>query len=319
MDLIRDTTTDTVMRDRNHPSIILWSAGNEIHDTPKPDVAHAHPQRTLVAGLPRQRLPPRPVSPGALPVPTPATTTTYGLADLLDVVGQNYREQEILAAHAQKPSRKIIGTENTHDRNQWVAMRDHPEYSGQFLWAGIDYLGEAGRWPTIGSGSGLLLSNAITRPRALERQSWWSTTPMVAIMRRVSGRRATLRSIPAYANATSTDLIRTTRTASRATASNTAGTSSASSRNDSHILSAAKDPVFEFSRTKSDTSRRIDQFDLSRVRFSQPLLADWSPRDTPTYTEDVEVYTNAQEVELFLNGKSPVHAETPRRRQPHHL
>ena len=70
-----------------------------------------------------------------------------GLADLLDVVGQNYREQEILKAHADKPTRKIIGTENTHDRNQWVAMRDHPEYSGQFLWSGIDYLGEAGRWP----------------------------------------------------------------------------------------------------------------------------------------------------------------------------
>jgi len=56
-----------------------------------------------------------------------------GLADMLDVVGQNYREDEILAAHAQKPSRAILGTENHHDRAAWLALRDHAPYSGQFL------------------------------------------------------------------------------------------------------------------------------------------------------------------------------------------
>jgi beta-galactosidase len=40
------------------------------------------------------------------------------------------------------------------------------------------------------------------------------------------------------------------------------------------------------------------------VRFSQPLLADWTPKDLAPHTENVEVYTNAQEVELFLNGNS---------------
>jgi beta-galactosidase len=40
------------------------------------------------------------------------------------------------------------------------------------------------------------------------------------------------------------------------------------------------------------------------VRFSQPLLADWTPKDLGPHTENVEVYTNAEEVELFLNGKS---------------
>ena len=70
-----------------------------------------------------------------------------GLADLLDVIGQNYRENEILAAHEQKPSRKIIGTENQHDRAAWLALRDNPPYAGQFLWSGIDYLGESRRWP----------------------------------------------------------------------------------------------------------------------------------------------------------------------------
>jgi beta-galactosidase len=40
------------------------------------------------------------------------------------------------------------------------------------------------------------------------------------------------------------------------------------------------------------------------VRFSEPLLADWTPKDLSPHTETIEVYTNAEEVELFLNGKS---------------
>jgi beta-galactosidase len=260
---LRDTT-DTVMRDRNHPSIILWSAGNEIHDTPKPEIAIP-----ILASLVKtfhQNDPTRPVT-QALFRPNVSHDYDNGLADLLDVVGQNYRENEILAAHAQKPSRKIIGTENTHDRNQWVAMRDHLEYSGQFLWSGIDYLGEAGRWPTIGSGSGLLLSTAIPRARAFERQSWWSTTPMVAIARRVAAARQGPID-PGYASATST---------SQAAAPAGAGAAAPGA------AAAPLDPS---------------------VRFSQPLLTDWTPKDLGPHTENVEIYTNAEEVELFLNGKS---------------
>jgi len=156
---LRDTAA-TVQRDRNHPSIILWSAGNEIHDTPHPDIAIPI-LKSLVATFHKYD-PTRPVT-QALFRPNVSHDYDDGLADLLDVVGQNYREQEILKAHADKPTRKIIGTENTHDRNQWVAMRDHPEYSGQFLWSGIDYLGEAHRWPSIGAGSGLLLTTALPR------------------------------------------------------------------------------------------------------------------------------------------------------------
>src|ERR1035437_5918352 len=179
---IRDTT-DTVMRDRNHPSIILWSAGNEIHDTPKPDIAI--PILTALVKTFHKNDPTRPVT-QALFRPNVSHDYDNGLADLLDVVGQNYREQEILAAHAQKPTRKIIGTENAHDRNQWIAMRDHPEYSGQFLWSGIDYLGESRTWPTIGSGSGLLNRTGAIRPLGLERASWWGAAPMVGITRRVA-------------------------------------------------------------------------------------------------------------------------------------
>jgi beta-galactosidase len=262
---IRDTT-DTVMRDRNHPSIILWSAGNEIHDTPKPEVAI--PILKALVETFHQNDPTRPVT-QALFRPNASHDYEDGLADLLDVVGQNYREPEILAAHAQKPTRKIIGTENGHERGNWTPLRDHPEYAGQFLWSGIDYLGESGRWPTIGSGSGLLLSTALPHERAFERESWWSTTPMVAMVRRTSAVRAAPID-PGYANATSTDQS-AAPVAPRAAGPRAGG------------AAPPLDPT---------------------VRFSQPLLADWTPKSLDPHTENVEVYTNAEEVELFLNGKS---------------
>jgi beta-galactosidase len=174
-------TADTVRRDRNHPGIILYSAGNEIHDTPQQAKA-----KKILSGLVEvfhANDPSRPVT-QALFRPNQSHDYEDGLADMLDVVGQNYRENEILAAHDQKPSRKIIGTENRHDRATWVALRDHASYAGQFLWTGVDYLGESRRWPVICSGAGLLDRTAMPRPLAFERQSWWSEAPMVCIARR---------------------------------------------------------------------------------------------------------------------------------------
>ena len=263
---IRDTT-DTVMRDRNHPSIILWSAGNEIHDTPNPQVAI--PILTALVKTFHANDPTRPVT-QALFRPNASHDYEDGLADLLDVVGQNYRPQEILAAHAQKPTRKIIGTENGHDRDQWTAVRDHPEYSGQFLWSGIDYLGESRTWPTLGSGSGLINSVALPHGRAFERQSWWSTVPMIAMVRRVAVGRPTPID-PGYANATSID------------------------------QSAA--PATPRAAGQPGANRAATPPPDPSVRFSEPLLADWTPKDLGPHTETVEVYTNAEEVEVSLNGK----------------
>jgi beta-galactosidase len=174
---------DTIMRDRNHPSVIIYSVGNEIHDT-----TNAERAKKILAGLvafAHEADPTRPVT-QALFRPNVTGDYTNGLADLLDVVGTNYRDNELLAAQRAKPTRKIIGTEQRHDRQTWVWLRDNPSHAGQFLWTGVDYLGESRRWPIVSHSSGLLDRTGDVKPMAFERQSWWSAAPMVRLARRTA-------------------------------------------------------------------------------------------------------------------------------------
>jgi len=176
---------DFVKRDRNHPSVVIWSIGNEIHDTPYPLVAKSIVERLMK--IFHAEDPTRPVT---MALFRPNTTKDYenGLADMLDVVGQNYRENELAKAHADRPSRKIIGTENSKNRGSWVIVRDNPAYAGMFLWTGVDYLGEADRagWPVIGNPSGLTDRTDFVKPIGWERAGWWAERPVVKITRRVT-------------------------------------------------------------------------------------------------------------------------------------
>ena len=175
----RDTRA-MIMRDRNHPSIVIYSVGNEIHDDLNSPAGFKKykDQQDLVHLLD----PTRPVT-MALFRPANSKVYTNGFAEIMDVVGQNYRENELVALHQAKPNLKVIGTENTHVAVQYLALRDHPFMAGQFLWTGFDYLGEAD-WPQITNGQGLFDRAGNWKQQSLQRQSWWAEQPVVHIVRK---------------------------------------------------------------------------------------------------------------------------------------
>jgi beta-galactosidase len=147
----------------------------------------------------------------------------------------------LLDAWKDNPKRKIIGTEQGHERRIWLAARDNPQHSGQFLWVGVDYLGEAKKWPVTTFDSGLLDRTGEPHPRGLERQSWWSDKSMVAMFRREAQTKET-----------------------------------------------PPDPGYE-----------VVEWDRRQV-----LFPDWTPKNLEPHQENVEVYTNCDEVELLQDGKS---------------
>ncbi|HYX09181.1 MAG TPA: glycoside hydrolase family 2 TIM barrel-domain containing protein, partial [Bacteroidales bacterium] len=175
----RPDTRSMVMRDRNHPSLIIYSVGNEIRDNLNNELGFSTYRKLqdLVHELDPSRLVTM-----ALFRPNSSGVYQNGFADMMDIVGQNYRENELVQAHLDKPSRKVIGTENGHSRGAWLVLRDNPFMSGQFLWTGIDYLGEA-NWPAISHHFGLLDRTGHETVWSYQRQSWWSDKPMVHLVR----------------------------------------------------------------------------------------------------------------------------------------
>lgn len=172
-------TRAMVEQARNHPSVVIYSVGNEIRDNLNNEQGFDkyRKQQDLVHSLDNTR----PVT-MALFRPNSSGVYRNGFAEMMDVVGQNYRVDELKAYHEAHPEKAIIGTENTHDVQSWLMLRDDPSLSGQFLWAGIDYLGEAA-WPQVMWSTSLLDVTGGVKPAGLQRGSWWMQEPMVAFAR----------------------------------------------------------------------------------------------------------------------------------------
>ena len=252
-------TRDQVLRDRNHPSVVIYSVGNEIHDNLKDSTGFRKykQQQDLI----HQLDPGRPVTMALLQPNGTSQVYKTGFAQTMDIVGQNYRENELVAFHNEHPERIVIGTENTHVLNQWLALRDNAFMSGQFLWTGIDYLGED-IWPSRGATFGLIDRTGAWHTNGLQRAAWWSKKPVVYIQR-------------------------SSPTAPRAPRVRPAGAANGG--------------------TAPATTPGAPVLDGPTAAFSRggtEYLSDWTPADTTYKEARVQVFSNADETELFLNGKS---------------
>lgn len=192
---------DQVLRDRNHPCVIMWSIGNEI-DYPNDPYSHEilntekNPQTTArfdeklpyagrlgeiakeLVSVVKQYDTTRPVTAG---LASALMSNEVGYADALDVVGYNYQEFRYQSDRNKYPKRISYGSENGHALKAWQAVIANDFIMGQFLWTGIEYLGEAGKYPIRHARSGVIDLAGHKKPEFYFRQSLWSSEPMVFI------------------------------------------------------------------------------------------------------------------------------------------
>jgi len=193
---------DMVLRDRNHASIFMWSIGNEVD---YPNDPYSHPvldgstinQPVLGGYLPNN---PKAERLGAIAKRLAAVVrgldtsrpTTAALAGVvmsnhtdypfaLDITGYNYTEDRYSMDHKTYPKRVIFGSENGHSMDSWKVVRDSGFIFGQFIWTGLDYLGESGEWPSRGFYTGFLDLGGFLKPRGHFRQALWSSKPVAYI------------------------------------------------------------------------------------------------------------------------------------------
>ncbi|MGE5446827.1 MAG: glycoside hydrolase family 2 TIM barrel-domain containing protein [Bacteroidales bacterium] len=135
-----------VLRDRNHPSVIIWSIGNEIPE--RADSSGLAITKEL-SGIIKKLDTTRPVTEAICEFWDNKGKTweaTIPAFALLDIGGYNYQFRHYESDHAQFPNRMIIGTESTAREayESWMPVEKYPYVLGDFVWTSMDYLGESG-------------------------------------------------------------------------------------------------------------------------------------------------------------------------------
>ena len=208
--------TDMIRRDRNHPSVILYSIGNEIPDQLMKEGRDIC--RWLVSICHRED-PSRPVTCG---FNRPKAAVENGLTEEVDIVGLNYCAREYDRYHAEHPEWTMIATETmsaVSSRGEYIlpaemempavkrdnyqvnsfdysavacayipdiefdAQKKAPYVAGQFVWTGYDYLGEPTpyreEWPSRSSYFGILDLAGMKKDRYFGFAAEWGEKPIV--------------------------------------------------------------------------------------------------------------------------------------------
>lgn len=195
-----------IKRDRNHPSVVIWSLGNE-----EPEQGNTRGAR-IVASMKRLQ---RKLDPSR--VATVAMNNGYGgngVSTVVDVQGFNYNDSKIDAYHKEHPLQPIIGTETAstlatrgiyaddkargymssydvdkpawgNTAEEWWSFYDEREWlAGGFAWTGFDYRGETTpyKWPCISSHFGILDTCGFAKDTTWYYKTWWNTEPMLFLL-----------------------------------------------------------------------------------------------------------------------------------------
>src|ERR1017187_1205094 len=217
---------DFVHRDRNHPCVVLWSAGNEIGDQSRAEGAET--LRKLLEGFHTED-PTRLVTAGGDQIASEPLTNRVRPEFLaqLDVVGYNYvdrwrdrKEKYYSIDRAAFPQRRVIGTEsgsmggtrgdyralsppppqssaapaaapaammlrggrgrNIDVEQLWRFVSTYDYVAGDFMWTGIDYLGES-RWPGKGSSAGVIDTCGFKKDGFYFYQSQWTESSVLRL------------------------------------------------------------------------------------------------------------------------------------------
>ncbi len=229
---------DFIRRDRNHPSVVLWSLGNEIGEQ---HAAGGDTVLRMLRDIAHHEDPTRPITTGNDHIYADDGATTLAFLNLLDVVGYNYvdrwHERRELYAEQDRhhhPDWKMIGTESGSVRGTrgeyslgsdpervqpnyttgmiraeqlWRFVALHDYFAGDFMWTGIDYLGESS-WPRKNSTSGVLDLVGFPDDGYSFYQSRWTDAPMVHLFPHWNwpGREGQLIPVLAYTNCDAVEL-----------------------------------------------------------------------------------------------------------------
>lgn len=178
-----------ILRDRNHPSVILWSIGNELqeawNDTTNVGVERAVMLRDFAKKM----------DPSRLTMLATQNGHQANFAGITDVTGYNYLEARMLSEKKSLYLDRIVlvSEELPYYRgeegrirsytplNPWELVEKNDFVAGGFIWSGVDYLGEAAEWPSKGWPNGLFDVCMFEKPRAAYHRAKWNSEPMVRI------------------------------------------------------------------------------------------------------------------------------------------